>query len=174
MTPFLEQAYTGLKPGMKVLDLGAGDLAHAASMRERGAAEVIAVDKKKPKQVPDGIIFQEQSVEDYMAKLPDTDTFDFVLARNIFQFMDKNLVLNTLLKKLVEHIRPSGIIAIETFNKPPEPNFEKPNKSFYSLSELIEALPFEPLLAEEVAEKAKDKAGISRTFYLTRYIVKKP
>lgn len=122
-----------IKPGMRVLDVGAGSL-ELATMAVKQGAVVTAVDVREPAVIDSGITFVRSSIEVYSP----AESFDVIIARNIFQFIAKETVLDDIIPKLLDSLRPSGTLIIETFSAPPSPQFPKiPTVSSFTLDELI-------------------------------------
>ena len=170
----LNQFYLLIKPGWRVLDLGAGEGKQAKQMIELGA-KVIAVDRKAPKEMDEAISWNTSLVEEWVADLSNNDIFDAILARNSLQFFDKDIVRNELLPILSNHLKSGGLFEIETFYKEPVPPFDHPFKSLWTEDELRESFVDWKVVASEMGEEnTTDLSGKLRDFYKTGLLVKKP
>lgn len=160
-------------PGAKILDLGAGDGWFSRKCLEKQAM-VTAVDRKlSPDQHPE-IDWHQMDVQAYVERLQEKDMFDIVYSRNLIQFLEGDWVENKLIPILVNHLRPGGIIAIQTFYRDPEPPFERAVSSLWAVKDLQRLLPkLQVLQKGEISDMSPDMRGIPRRFFLTNLIAKK-
>lgn len=157
---FLQKILEYTKPGMTVLDVGAGVLKTANKLTHSGY-NVTALDKHI-------ITAKEQDkirlIEaDFTTWTPD-QYYDIVLLENSAQFMDKNVLINKLIQMSPE------IIAIRTYYGPPEPDFEVTySMTYYTPNDLI--FPgYSTKIAHQYKRKGVDIKGVSRVFCTTDYI----
>ena len=136
MTPkdFTSIFLNHIKPGHKVLDLGAGSGDFSQMFADKGAI-VTAVDSKIPVDLGESIIPKKMKIEEFIAHEND-ERYDLIFLRNILQFLDKQWVFDVLLPWFQGHLNTGGIIGIETFYQEPEPAFDHPMRSLYSAPEL--------------------------------------
>ena len=107
-----------IHPGTRGIDLGAGDGELPARLAE--SYDMVAVDRHPPEYFHDRLIWRQMRVEDWATE-PDGEPFDFVLSRNLVQFLDKPFVFDVLIPAIKRRVRPGGIVAIKTFSANPEP-----------------------------------------------------
>ncbi|MBU1032686.1 MAG: class I SAM-dependent methyltransferase [Patescibacteria group bacterium] len=168
--PFLAR----VQPGIKVLDLGAGQGIHACWMARKGA-RVVAVDKKKPPTDTAGVRWIQSSIEEWYEQMPDQVQYDAILAKNVLQFLRRDWVIKQLLPELVSRLKPNGVLALETFYQSPEPVFEWLSEtSHYTLEDLS---PFffnwKVLAKRQEPKKMRGIDGKRRKFFLTGLIVQR-
>ncbi len=169
----LDSFYSLLKPNWVVLDLGAGEGKQARHMKELGV-KVVAVDSKTPKEKDDSISWNILPIQEWVIQLNETDVFDAILARNIFQFFDKNMVEKELIPILSKHLKTGGILAIETFYDEPVPPFDRPFNSLWDEEELKKNfIGWEIISSGMEKEHTTDLSGSFRDFYKTGLLVKK-
>lgn len=168
--PFLAR----IAPGNYVLDLGAGQGTQAQWMARRGAC-VTAVDKKLPPGELAGVEWIQSSIEDWFARLSAEARFDAILAKNVFQFLNRDWVLRQLLPDLVSRLKPGGIMGVETFYQPPEPAFEwLAESSHYTLVDLSSFFfNWKVLSKQQQPVKMRGIDGKKRKFFLTDLIVQR-
>lgn len=161
-----------IQPGQHVLDLGAGDGKFAQMFVERGG-KVTAVDTH-PININDAMIVSKQmTIEDFCVT-ESAEKYDLIFARNAIQFLDKNWALESLLLWMEEHISSNGIIAIETFYQEPEPPFDHPMRSLYTLKELTGYfMSWNELYAQEYSHVGLDMGGQTHKFFVSSLIVQK-
>lgn len=170
---FSDQVLVFIQPGFKVLDLGAGKGWFSRKCLEKQAI-VTAVDRSAPENLSPGIDWHTMDVKEFVERLPEKEVFDIIYSRNLIQFLDSDWVEKKLIPTLIEHLRPAGIIAIQTFYQDPEPPFESKVPSIYTVDDLRTMLaPLQILQAKGFSDNAPDMAGIPRTFFLTNIIAKK-
>lgn len=168
--PFLAR----VAPGNCVLDLGAGQGTQAQWMARRGAL-VTAVDKKMPPSGLAGIDWIQSSIEDWFARLPAEARFDAILAKNVFQFLNRDWVLQQLLPDLAARLNPGGLMGIETFYQPPEPAFEwLTETAHYTLADLSAFFfNWKVLSKQQQPVRTRGLDGVKRKFFLTDLIVQR-
>ena len=83
-----------IKPGHKVLDLGAGEGNFSQMFLDRGAI-VTAVDKRPPMFQDVNLTVKKMRIEDFCASA-DGEQYDLFFVRNVIQFLDKSWVYETL------------------------------------------------------------------------------
>jgi 2-polyprenyl-3-methyl-5-hydroxy-6-metoxy-1,4-benzoquinol methylase len=161
-----------IQPGHHVLDLGAGDGKFAQMFVERGA-KVTAVDTR-PMNINDAMIVPKQMTIEYFCATENKEHFDLIFVRNAIQFLDKNWTLETFLPWMEERCSDKGIIVIETFYQDPEPPFDHPMRSLYTLKELTGFfMSWNELFAREYDHVGLDLSGNTRKFFITSLIVQK-
>ena len=166
-----------IKPGYKVLDLGAGEGKFAQMFLDRGAT-VTAVDTKPAAFQNPALIVKKMKIEDFCAS-EEGEQYDLVFARNVIQFLDKSWVYDTLFPWIDEHLVKGGIFAVETFYQDPEPAFARQMLSLYTVMELSSFLVTETkLYAKELYVKQYDYVGLDmsgqmRKFFVSSLIVQK-
>jgi 2-polyprenyl-3-methyl-5-hydroxy-6-metoxy-1,4-benzoquinol methylase len=169
---FIKTFIDHIQPGQYVLDLGAGDGMFARMFVERGA-KVTAVDTRPMKLNDTMIVTKQMTIENFCAT-ENVEKYDLMFARNAIQFLDKNLVFETLLPWMEEHISSNGIIAFETFYRDPEPPFDHPMRSLYTLKELTgHFMLWNELFAREYDHVGLDMSGNTRKFFAASLIVQK-
>jgi|GEM_PF-2676200 len=150
----LVQAFIeNIKAHDHLLDLGARDgwVEQMAFSKEPNLT-VTAVDKMSDEELAKELIRSERvrderitwvitDVVEYVRSLAKDQKFQGILAQNIFQFLDKKVVLKELLPRLQQSIAPGGQLAIRTFSAEPEPPFEKPFTSLYRSDDLLSLFP---------------------------------
>ena len=73
-----------------------------------------------------------------------------------------------------KHISSKGIIAIETFYLDPEPPFDHPTRSLYTLKELTRHfMSWNEIFAQEYDHMGLDMNGNTRRFFVASLIVQK-
>ena len=170
---FTRKIFEYLKPGNHVLDLGAGVGDFARMFVEHGA-KVTAVDPIVMTQPDPNIKTKPMRIEDFYNE-HNSDQYDLIFARNILQFLDKNWVFATLFPWLEGHLTPNGIIAIETFYQNPNPPFDQPMRSLYTLQELTaHFMSWSEIFAREYNHQGLDMSGQSRQFFISSLIVRRP
>jgi len=170
----LDQFYSLLQPGWRVLDLGAGEGKQAEHMAKLGM-KVIAVDRKPSKKKDASISWNTLPIQEWMAKFSNDDFFDAVLARNSLQSFEKAVVQGELLPILSNHLKSGGLFAIETFYKEPVPPFDHPFKSLWNETELKKSFAGWEVIASEMQEEhVPDLSGRPRDFYKTGLLVRRP
>lgn len=161
-----------LKPNSLVVDLGAGEGHYAQKLSSLGH-RVIAVDKN-PQPPKDDITQIQSSIEDWISSMSSDLSVDAFLLKNSIQFIDKDVVVQTLIPKLKDITGKGGFIAIETFTKPPTPPFDVTHRSHYALSEIAPLFQdWEILLADEIESDNPDLSGNMRHFFKTQIIARK-
>jgi 2-polyprenyl-3-methyl-5-hydroxy-6-metoxy-1,4-benzoquinol methylase len=161
-----------VKPGSKVLDLGAGEGIYTQMFLDQGAS-VTAVDTRPPAFDDAKLIVKKMTVEDF-CRVEETGRYNLVFARNVIQFLDKNWVFENLFPWLEDHLEPDGVIAIETFYQDPEPPFDHPMSSLYRLDELnAYFISWQELRAREYEHVGFDLAGQTRKFFISSLIARK-
>lgn len=170
---FAEKTLHFVQPESKVLDLGSGNGWFAREVIDLGGI-VTAVDKNRPPEIPRGVTWFHQDVHEYLTQLQSSETFNLIFSRNLIQFLDREWVQKTFFPKLISHLAPSGIIAIQTFYQNPEPPFERPLKSTYTEADLQAMLgPLNILHHRQFSNDAPDMKGVPRTFFITNCIAQK-
>lgn len=169
---FVDTTLHLVNPGHHVLDLGAGNGTFAQIFVERGA-RVTVVDISIRKITDPSVTTKKMRVEDFV-EIEQTGKFGLIFARNILQFLDKPWVFETLFPWLDDHLSSAGVIAVETFYQDPEPPFDHPMRSLYTLQELTtHFISWEELLARQYEHRSLDMSGHERTFFTTDMIVRK-
>ena len=169
----LDTFYSSLKPGWRVLDLGAGEGKQAKIITGLGAT-VVAVDIKSPKVNIPLVTWNTLSIEEWIKRPFDNNPFDAVLARNIFQFFEKEYLKGVLVPGLSERLKSEGLIAVETFYKEPDPPFERPFKSFWNETEIKEIFQGWKIVASETEDgPGLDLSGKMRDFFRTGFLAQK-
>ncbi|MEK7519161.1 MAG: SAM-dependent methyltransferase [Patescibacteria group bacterium] len=162
-----------LKPNQHVLDLGAGEGKFSRMFLERGTI-VTAVDIRIPKQEEEKFRAVRMKIEDY-CNTPNTEKYNRFFLRNVIQFLDKNWVFEILFPWIENHSSDSSIVAIETFYQDPEPPFDHPMRSLYSLDELtLHFMTWVEHFARQYSHMGLDMGGQTRKFFLSSLIVQKP
>jgi len=170
----LDQFYSLLKPGWRVLDLGAGEGKQAKQMTDLGM-KVTAVDSKKPQEQDPAVSWNVLPIQEWIITLSNNDIFDAILARNSLQFFKKDMAQDELFPILSKHLKSGGLLAIETFYKDPEPPFERPFWSYWDEDELkMNFVGWEIIQSGMGKENNPDLAGRLKDFYKTWILVKKP
>ena len=160
-----------LKPGLTVLDLGAGSGRHAKYMAKNGL-NVVAVDRAANDPHVPNITWHTMEIQNWLSSIPSDEKYDAILMRNIIQFFSSEYIKDTLLPTLLSHLKPDGIVAIETFFRDPEPAFPKRFNSYWTVEDLKDLFPqWKVIFATESAEDRSDLHGTGRKFYLTDIIV---
>lgn len=164
ITVRLREAFAkGLEPENHILDLGALDGEIDKLLLEVvPTLHITAVDQLTDEELAKRIIRNQrftspqiawviQGVELYTDSLADNTKFDSILAQNIFQFLDKDQVLNRIIPRLQTALAKNGQFAIRTFSAEPKPAFDTPMTSLYQLDDLLPLFPvgqWEIVLAE--------------------------
>ena len=115
---------------MRCLDLGAGDLIVSKQLADLGL-EVTAIDLMLPKSIPTNVHFVQADITTYQPM----GTFDIIIANNVFQFCNRERVLQELLPRLFSALASGGLLIIETFWGNPDPPFHKPIASTFTLAD---------------------------------------
>lgn len=156
----------------KILDVGAGDGRWSRHFRALGH-EVVAIDRRSR---PDDLALEIDWLEASLSReFPDFPSghFDAVFARNVLQFLEAERVLEEIVPEMLRILKPSGIIAIETFFAEPEPTFEH-LRSFHSADEMIKALPgLEILRQKQFHVTGESRRGGTHRFAVTQVIARK-
>jgi cyclopropane fatty-acyl-phospholipid synthase-like methyltransferase len=166
-----------IKPGQKVLDLGAGEGKFAQMFLDRGAI-VTAVDKQPPAFQDPALIVKKIKIEDFCAVESD-ECYDFIFARNVIQFLDRSWIYEVLFPWIDQHLSDGGIVAIETFYQNPEPPFSRQMNSLWTLTELNSLLMTEvgpyakEIYAKQFDHLGFDMSGQTRKFFITSLIAQK-
>ena len=161
-----------IKPGHKVLDFGAGEGNFTQMFLDRGAI-VTAIDIRPPTFSDNKLIIKKMKIEDFCLGNND-EKYDFIFARNVIQFIDKNFVFETLFPWIEKNLVPQGIVAIETFYQDPEPPFNHPMVSLYALEELISYfMTWKEIDAKEYDHMGLDMSGQTRKFFVSSLIAQK-
>lgn len=169
---FTKTFLSGIKPGQRVLDLGAGGGDFVRMFVDRGA-RVTAVDPRIPEIQDVMINSKRMEIEEFCAA-ENPDRYDLIFARNVIQFLDKNWTLENLFPWMEEHTSQQGIIAIETFYKDPEPPFDHPMRALYTLGELMNYfMPWKDIHAREYSHQGLDMNGQARKFFVSSLIVQR-
>lgn len=174
MTNLVQTCLSIAQQGSRVLDLGSGNGRIAAKLAGRGA-QVIAVDRVQQSEPLDGVTFISAEVVDFVERLPAAKLFDLILLRNLIQFLYFEIVVEQLLPKLQSHLRPGGYIAIGTFYRDPDPPFDRPAQSVYTLNDLRQFFTdWTEVFADERKELMNDLRGKERLFFVTELIFRRP
>jgi 2-polyprenyl-3-methyl-5-hydroxy-6-metoxy-1,4-benzoquinol methylase len=159
---------------MRILDLGSGNGRIAGRLAERGA-KVTAVDRVSSSSHLDGVTFITAEAVAYVDQLAADEKFDLIVLRNLIQFLDGQVVLKHVLPKLMSHVAPDGLIALGTFYRDPDPPFERPIRSVYTLPDIRSVFSTWPeIFADQRQETMNDLRGQERLFYVTELIVQRP
>jgi len=165
---FFKRVLKDIKPGGKVLDLGAGEGKQAMQFSKLGF-DVTAVDKKATKTIQYGIKWHQSNVEDFLSTV--SDKYDLIFAKNLLQFLDKGYVRTDFVETIEKIMGDQGIVAIQTFYKSPEPDFDKSCSSYYSSHNLQDIfLDFDVLYINQWDGVRSDLRGIKRHFYVSEII----
>lgn len=169
MSPFTQHLLDHVLPGMRVLDIGAGEGVHAKYFVEKGAS-VLGIDRSAPNPKINGVSWMTADASDF--PWSKSGVFNIIVLRNLIQFLPKDFVLNQLLPELKTHLAPEGFLGIVTFTAAPIPPFEGSNHSYYSVKELKESLQDMRVIyeTESVGDK-NDRNGTQREFHLSEIIV---
>lgn len=161
-----------IKPGCRVLDLGAGEGKFTQMFLERGAI-VTAVDTQPPAFQDAKLTVKKMKIEDFCAS-KGNEHYDLAFARNVIQFLDKSWVYETLFPWIDKHLVKGGIVAIETFYQDPEPPFDHSMTSLYTLKELTSYfVTWKEIYAEEYSHLDFDMSGQTRKFFISSLIVQR-
>lgn len=153
-----------------VLDLGSGDGRFARMFSERGA-HVTAVDRE-PMPEMKGVSFVHGLIQDFIET--NSDQYDMIFMRNCIQFMKSSWVFSTLLPFTLSHTKPNGIVAVKTFYQEPDPPFERPLASLYTLSKLKNAFnDWTTVLEFEGQLTLNDRKGTERLFSVVDLVVQR-
>lgn len=157
---FLQKVLEYTKPGMTVLDVGAGSLKTASKLTHDGY-NVTALDKRVT------AVKKQNKVRfikaDFMTWIPDQH-YDIVLLENSAQFMPKY----ELIKKLIQ-MSPK-IITIRTYCGPPDPDFEEAYSMTYYTSDDFVFPEYIAKVTRQYKRKGIDIKSINRVFCTTDYI----
>ena len=154
-----------IKPGMRILEGGAGNLSFAQEMAEKGAV-VTAVDIRQPSTIPSGVDFKKADIIDFR---PDIK-YDVIVLLNVLQFCEKTAVLESLLPRLLQALMHGGLLCIETFSAVPEPPLPITVRSVYSTQDFVGEgeVVFESDGTESVTQD-----GVVRMFHYLDYVFRK-
>lgn len=180
---FSSVVWNELRPWYELVDLGAGNdgsLRSPLACYAERVSRVVAVDvEPRPRGLPSNVVWWSMSIEEWArerASCPPDWTHSFV-ARNSLHFLDRDFVLGTLLPTLVENLLPSGIIAIATLSRAPDPPAHPPYRSFLRLDDLRRALPqdWQTLLGvEESLRGSGYRDDTVRVWHTTQLVIKRP
>lgn len=174
MTDLVELVVARLKAVDRVLDLGAGAGHQAITFRDAGM-KVTAVDIQLPKSLPEDINWVEAKGEEYLESLADTVKFEAIFMRNILQFFDREWTEKQLPTLLATHLSPVGPTVINTFYKDPNPPFDHPFRSLYTVQELERLFAGWTIeLAEQFEKDGLDLSGHPRHFFITQLVASRP
>ena len=174
MRPFLPTFFAAIRPGMTALDLGAGPGNQTLRMAELGA-RVFAVDRTFEAVQHANVVWRKMQIQDWIAGEGSKLAFDAVLARNVFPFIDKAYVQQTLVPALVKSMPSGAIFAVSAFFQDPEPPFPSPLLSLWTLDELAAMFPgWQALHSWTGSFDGPDMQGATRRFHACEVIMKKP
>ena len=163
-----------LVKGAHVLDLGAGTGEYSEYLAALGM-KVSAVDLlPRNKRLSKRIQWSQTDIRKWLVS--SRETFDAALLRNVIQYYSSIEVVDGILQPLERLIKPQGLIAVQTFHEPPEPNFSKEFNfaSYWHVQSFQEALPCcKSVFAQEFAEISHDRARTPRRFFITQVILRK-
>ncbi len=173
MRRFERTFYQSVFSGTRGLDLGAGDGKWAAEMAE--TYEMVGVDRKAPKFSHDRLSWRQMRIEEWAAE-PDGEPFDFVLSRNVIQFLDRPFMLGTLLPAIKRRVRPGGVVGIKTFSANPEPSLGIAFPTFFSAQEIAGAFDdWVMILCAEEPEHSLAMTGSEiRLWQTVQFIARNP
>ena len=158
-------------PSQTILDLGAGIGTYSEMFADRDAL-VTAVDKHIPNQIGDNITCVRMTAEKFITQ--DEHIYDGAFFRNIMQFFDKTWTFEHLFPWLGNHLKPGGVIAIETFYQEPNPPFDHPLASLYTMQELQQYFgSWQEIYARHYEHKGSDMSGRNRQFYISDLIIRR-
>lgn len=157
-----------------ILDLGAGPGRHSALFVGAGH-RVTAVDRQPAPEGLAGVKWIAEDIREWVERDDETQILDAVFCRNVIQFLDAEFVVEKLLPRLAEMLRPGGVIAIQTFYQAPEPPFAAPFAAYWRTADLLGCLAGWTVchVAEHPAV-TPDMRGQVRKFFLTEVIARKP
>lgn len=170
---FIDVFVDAVIPGGSIIDIGAGKGNWSEFFRSKGF-RVVAVDvRSRPESLSDAISWEETDAIEWAASQP-SDSVDGIFLRNVIQFIESSQVINNLVPHLIRITRPGGVIAIETFTAPPQPDFGS-LKGFYRAEVLAKSFAgWTVLLKDEFKNTSSDMKGAIRDFSMAQLIVKKP
>lgn len=119
---WLETFAFHLKTGCRVLDLGAGSGRFARLFASQGAI-ITALDRERGDEDGKGVTWLEAPIETALDDLLGQDRFQAVFARHVLQYFETDWVTKRLIPVLAEILEPGGVLAVETFARPPMPPF---------------------------------------------------
>lgn len=169
---FVQTFLSFLEPGHRVLDLGSGSGDFSHLFADRGAV-VTAVDANAEASDTASVTVLRMTVEDFIMRRA-ANAYHLVFMRNIAQFLEKHWVFETLFPWLDAHVAQDGLVGIETMHHDPDPPFDRPLRSLYTVQELAQHLSgWQEVLAQEHDHNEPDLRGTIRHFFLTDYIARK-
>lgn len=96
-----------------------------------------------------------------------------IFMRNVLQFFTHEFVTQKLVPWIDAHLLNDGIVAIETFYKPPLPPLTKP-VSYWSIKELSSMFPDWKFINCSSQERdGNDMSGNKRRFFLSQVVLQK-
>jgi SAM-dependent methyltransferase len=171
---FVEETLEFAPSKGRVVDLGAGAGEQLRRFRERGY-DGIGVDLHRPELVPAGIVWEQVDVRTWLDRLAPGDKFEVIFTRALLPFLEKPWVLERLLPELVDHLAPGGVLAIQTFSKPPSPPFEGSSLAYFSALELVAKLSHLDIpVQDQFEDHGPTTDGVVRDLWFTRVIVRAP
>jgi trans-aconitate methyltransferase len=189
ITVRLREAFAkGLEPENHILDLGALDGEIDKLLLEAvPTLHITAVDQLTDEELAKRIIRNQRftspqiawvigSVERYTDGLTDNTKFEGIFAQNIFQFLDKDQVLNRIIPRLQTTLRRNGQFAIRTFSAEPVPAFDTPMTSLYQLDDLavlFPAMQWDVALAEATVFNSLSLRNDRRDFSIIDLLARK-
>ena len=160
-----------IKPGHRVLDLGANQGEYSQIFIDNGA-KVTAVDYNLPDLLGKDIIVKKMKVEEFINQ--DSDKYDMVFMSNILQFLEKQWVVEILVPWLDKHMTTDAVIGMRTFYQEPEPPFDHPMISLYTIGDLTHYfMSWQELYAKQYDHYGPDMKGNTRHFFISDMIIKK-
>lgn len=160
---FANAVHDFVKPGMRVLDMGAGVGAAAIRFRDQGAI-VTAVDKRSFNNSPEGIEWIFSSVEEFIKTCPADREFELIFIQNLIHFLPKPFVFEELIPWACAHTAPGGMVGIRAFTASPVPSYREP-LTYYTPAELAEAFSG---WEKVVSETGEYEGPVYRTFIVDR------
>lgn len=148
------------------LDLGCGPGSISRYAASRGLS-VLAIDRWRvvPERIRgmEGVRYLQKDLHHWS---PEEETWDIIVLLNVIQFLDRGYVLETLLPRLVKHLKPAGLIEIETFAPGSMESFNVPSR--YVSDEIVRSLTGLAILEQRMFEyDGPDMHGTKRHFHLT-------